>query len=422
MTLILLALEHLAGVRDTNGTNVMRYQDNVFHGLVKLLPWDAFNRLVAANGSDADARRLRTKDQLLALLYGQLSGAASLREIEAGLQSHAAQLYHLGGRKIARSTLAEANAYRPAAVFSGLFSALLGQFERGWRRKVGDAVRLIDSSGLPLNGLSRNWASFSAGVCGAKMHVVYDPDGDRPLYAAVTPAKVNDITAAKEMPIEPGATYVFDLGYYDFGWWATLDAAQCRIVTRLKANTPFTVVEARPVPVNSAVLTDHIGHLPKRLAFSRKNPMPGLVREIRITIQTGKVLRLFTNDLEASAEEIADLYKRRWAIELFFRWVKQTLKIRHFFGTSQNAVRIQIAVALIAFLLLRLAQHANKLVESPLAFARLIRVNLMHRRPIQALPNAIKPPNTATEQMAFVFSQPPKVAKHKTTPRLPDAK
>ena len=117
--------------------------------------------------------------------------------------------------------------------------------------------------------------------------------------------------------------------------------------------------------------------------------MSGLVREVRVMIETGKVLRIFTNDLAASAQEIADLYKRRWAIELFFRWVKQTLKISHFLGTSENAVRIQIIVALIAFLLLRLAHDANKVVTSPLAFARLIRANLMHHR---AIADLLKPP------------------------------
>jgi hypothetical protein len=156
-------------------------------------------------------------------------------------------------------------------------------------------------------------------------------------------------------------------------------------VTRLKANTPFTVVEERPVEAGSAVLSDRVGHLPKRLAASRKNPMAGLVREVRVKIDTGKVLRIFTNDLTASAREIADLYQRRWAIELFFRWVKQTLKIGHFLGTSENAVRTQIIIALIAFVLLRLAHEADGVVESPLAFARLIRTNLMERRPIGEL-------------------------------------
>lgn len=208
----------------------------------------------------------------------------------------------------------------------------------------------------------------------------------------MTPSHVNDITAAKAMPIEAGATYVFDLGYYDYGWWAALDEAGCRIVTRLKSNTPFAVVEDRPMPQASSILSDRTGYLPQRLAASRRNPMAGLVREIQVIIETGKMLRIFTNDLKASAQDVADLYKRRWAIELFFRWVKQTLKIDHFFGTSQTAVRIQITIALIAFLLLRLAHDANKIVSSPLAFARLIKANLMHRRAIHELLKDPLPP------------------------------
>jgi hypothetical protein len=256
---------------------------------------------------------------------------------------------------------------------------------------------------VQLSRLSGHWATFSAGVCGAKAHIIYDPDAGQPLYLMVTPANVNDITVAKEMPIEPGATYVFDLGYYDYGWWAVLDQAGCRIVTRLKANTPFEVVEDRQVPPGSSILSDRFGHLPKRLAASRNNPMSGLVREVQVVIETGKVLRIFTNDLTASAQEIADLYKRRWAIELFFRWVKQTLKISHFLGTSENAVRIQIAVALIAFLLLRLAHEANRIIQSPLAFARLIQANLMHRRPIAELLQTSSPPKLEPQQSIFAF-------------------
>jgi hypothetical protein len=237
-----------------------------------------------------------------------------------------------------------------------------------------------------------DWATFSTGVCGAKAHIVYDPDADQPLYLMVTPSNVNDITAAKQMPIEAGATYVFDLGYYDYGWWAELDRAGCRIVTRLKSNTPFEVAQDREVPPGSTVRSDRFGYLPKRLAASRRNPMPGLVREVRVTIETAKVLRIFTNDLDADAQEIADLYKRRWAIELFFRWVKQTLKIGHFFGTSENAVRIQITIALIAFVLLRLAYDATRIVASPLTFATLIRANLMHRRAIADLLRPTPPP------------------------------
>ena len=146
-------------------------------------------------------------------------------------------------------------------------------------------------------------------------------------------------------------------------------------------------------------------HRPARQAASRKNPFQAKVREIRVIIETGKTLRIVTNDLDTPAQEIAELYKRRWAIELFFRWVKQTLKIKHFLGTSENAVRIQIAVALIAFLLLRMAQAACKIVESPLAFARIVRVNLMHRRPLHRLLRPEPEPSAHQSQLSFTWSK-----------------
>jgi len=399
--LILLVSSWLRIIWTRKGINAVRHQNIVFHGLLKHIPWSTFDRLVDQYRADWDGRVVKTKAHLIAMLYAQFCGARSLREIETSLKSHAGKLYHLGGCTISRSALSTANASRPVEVFAGLLSALMAQLQAGYRRKIGDCVRLIDSTSVQLSGLSGGWATFSAGVCGAKAHIIYDPDADQPLYLMVTPSNVNDITAAQEMPIEAGATYVFDLGYYDYGWWARFDQAGCRIVTRLKSNTPFTVVQDRPVSPGSSVLSDRTGYLPKRLAASRHNPMADLVREIRVIIETGKVLRIFTNDIEASAQDIADLYKRRWAIELFFRWVKQTLKIGHFLGTSENAVRIQITVALIAFLLLRLAHDTNRIVTSPLAFARLIRANLMHRRPIAEL---LKPPPTSEpEQPRFDF-------------------
>ncbi|MFF0948572.1 IS4 family transposase [Rhizobium leguminosarum] len=367
----------------------MRHKNSVFHDLLKRIPWSVFDRLVDEHGADKHVRRLSTKDQFIALLYGQLAGAVSLREIAGGLESHAARLYHLGARPVSRSTLADANAKRSSAVFAGLFADLAAKAGRGLRRAMGEATYLIDATSVRLSGAGSQWARFSHQACGAKVHVVYDADNDRPIYAAVTPANVNDITAAKAMPIEPGATYVFDLGYYDFGWWAKMDKAGCRIVTRFKSHTPLTVMREQAVEDAGSILSDRIGLLPARQAKSRRNPFSDPVREITVRIDTGKVLRILSNDLEAPAQEIADLYKRRWAIELFFRWVKQTLKIKHFLGASENAVRIQIAVALIAFLLLRMAQADQNTVQSPLAFARLVRANLMHRRRTDAL---LKPP------------------------------
>jgi transposase len=367
----------------------MRHQNTVFHSVLKFLPWSVVDRLVDRYQANKKVRRLTTQNQLVAMLYAQLAGAESLRAIEAGLSSHAARLYHLGGREVSRSTLSDANSRRPCAVFVDLLAALMGRGERSVQRQLADAVYLIDATGFRLSSLSADWARFSAGVCGAKLHVVYNPDSARPSFAEVTPANVNDITTAKAMPIQPGATYVFDLGYYDYGWWADLDAAGCRIITRLKVNTPLAVCAENPVADGGSILSDRIGHLPARQARSRKNPFQDPVREVRVRTVTGKVLRIVTNDLDAPAEEIAELYKQRWQIELFFRWVKHTLKIRHFLGTSENAVRIQIAVALIVFLLLRMAHAAQTAVTSLLTFTRLIGHNLMHRRPIDSL---LEPP------------------------------
>jgi transposase len=403
MTLILLRLKRLATFRDTKGIGVMLHKNSVFHDVLKHVPWHAFERLVEAHEADFRVRRLTTKSQFVALLYGQLSGAASRRELVSGLHSHAARLYHLGACPAQRSTLADANAARPGEVFAALFALMVTQAHRGLRRTLAETTYLIDSTGVRLNGFS-SWARFSAGVCGAKVHVIYDPDTDRPIYAAVSAANVNDITAAKAMPIEPGATDVFDLGCYDYGWWAELDAKACRIVTRFKSNTPLAVVAELPVPQGSTILSDRIGHLPARQAASRRNPFQDPVREVRVKTETGKVLRILSNDLDATAQEIADLYKRRWAIELFFRWIKQTLKITRFLGTSENAVRIQIAVALIAFLLLRLAQSTQKAIQSPLAFARLVRANLMHRRRIDHLLQTETNPKRNTDQMALQWS------------------
>ena len=379
----------------------MRHHNSVFHGVLKHVPWDLFDQLVAAHAADRRVRQLTTKSQFIALLYGQLEGAASLREIEAGLESHKSRLYHLGAAPARRSTLSDANAQRPCAVFAELFAAMAARAHRRGRRALAETTYLIDSTGLRLDARSLDWARFSAKVCGVKLHVVYDADADRPIYAAVTPARVNDITPARAMPIEPGATYVFDLGYYDYAWWARLDDAQCRIVTRFKRNTPLRVIEELPVAHDGPILSDRIGFLPQRQGAGRHNPMQDAVREVRVKTETGKVLRILSNDLDASAEQIADLYKRRWAIELFFRWVKQTLKITRFLGTSENAVHIQIAVALIAFLLLRLAQAAQKTITSPLRFARLVRANLMHRKPLDRLLHPEPPPVRCSAQLVL---------------------
>lgn len=363
----------------------MRHHNSLLHELLKMVAWSKVDAAVETWGADRGVRTLDSKSHLVALLQAQLSGASSLREIEATMASQQARLYHLGVRAPKRSTLADANASRPAALFAELFTQLLAQAHRGLRKTCREAVRLVDATSLPLNALSQNWAAYTAHGCGAKLHVVFDPHAQVPVHFAVTPARVSDIMAAKAVPITPGTTYVFDLGYYDFGWWAGLDANGCRFVTRLKQNTPTRLIGERAVNSDGPILADRVVKLPERLKASRRNPCDRDLREIHVRIDTGKVLRLVCNDLEAPAEEIAELYKTRWQIELFFRWVKQTLKIRKFLGTNENAIRIQIAVALIAYLLLRMAHAAQRAITSLLTFTRLVRANLMHFRSIHDL-------------------------------------
>jgi hypothetical protein len=361
------------------------HRNTVIHDILDRLPWPAFDALVKQHQSDKHVRKLTTKTQFIVLASAQMAGIGGLRETVTMVNSHAAQLYHLGATPVQRSTLSDANTLRPSAVFETLFARLAALAQRSVRQDLKQLVYLIDSTSLKLNEHSAQWARFSAEVCGAKVHVIYDPNAGQPIHAVFSAAKVNDITVAQEMPIVAGATYVFDLGYYEFRWWKAMHEKQCRFVTRLKTNTKLTVTSERQMKPGLPVFSDRTGYLPGRLANSRRNPFPAEVREVRVRTETGKILRLLTNDLDAPAQEIADLYKRRWAIELYFRWIKQTLAIRKFIGTSENAIRTQIFIALIVFLLMHLAHAGQTAVASPLTFVRLVRHHLMSRRDIADL-------------------------------------
>lgn len=371
----------------------MRHENSVLHGLLQFVPWGEFDRLVEEHGADERSRKLSSRSHLVALLSGQVWGCESLRAVETLQAANSVRLYHVGVRPVRRSTLADANAARPWAVFHGLFEAVLKQAHPGLRRKAKEAIRLIDATCLPLMPLYKD-AVASPSVKGPKLHVIYDPNAGAPIYFELSAGNVNDICMAREMPIQAGTTYVFDRAYYDFAWWAYLIALECRFVTRLKKHSPTTVVAERTAIPGGLVVKDCVVRLNDRLSATRRNPIDCDLREVHVTADDGKVLRLITNDLDASAEEIAGLYKQRWQIELFFRWVKQNLKIRKFLGVSENAVRIQIAVALVTFLLLRLAFKAQSAVADLLTFIRLVRISLHQCRDIRFLshPNATRQP------------------------------
>jgi hypothetical protein len=393
----------------------MRHENTVFHGLLKVLPRRRFEQVVERFKSDWRTRRLPSWSQLVALVYAQFSGATSLREIEAGLLSHRTQLYHLGIKdKICRSTLADANAARQPELYEEIFEGLLG--ELGQRQVSKETVRLIDATSIRLNLALNDWAHFAArDHAGVKLHICYDPAEQVPTYFAVSPARSADILAARAMPILPGACYVFDLGYYDFAFWAALDAAGCRLVTRLKCTTKPELIRARRIPKaearpregRSTILEDRIVHLGPNAGKKKPNPWRKPLREVVVALEDGRTLRLATNDLRSSARTIADLYKTRWQIELFFKWIKQNLRIKRFVGNSENAVRIQLATALIAYLLLAIVRKISRIKVSLHAFASLMRVNLMHRRSLQQIfdpsppKTSLSPKSTFSQQLAL---------------------
>lgn len=379
----------------------MRHQNSVFHGLLGLVPWKTFDALVDKHEADRRVRRLSTRSQFLALLMAQLADLKSLRQIEEAMASQEARLYHLGTKAAARSTLADANARRPAAVFADLFAHMAGAAGRRTRRHIRDAVRILDATHIRFSSLSDSWLKNRRGLFAAKVHLVFDPHADAPMEAVLTDQSVADIVPARAMTITPGMTYVFDMAYYDYAWWARLDAAGCRFVTRFKSTTPLDVTAENPVTAGGAILSDRLGLLPRRMTHARKNPMADPVREITVRSDGGKILRIATNDLDAPAEEIAALYKARWQIELAFKWIKQNLDVRHFLGTSENAVRIQIFVALITYILLRSAHAAQSAVQTLLTYVRLVRLNLLERRSFTELKTTPKPPAHDPRQLSF---------------------
>lgn len=205
--------------RTREGINTVRHENTVFHQLTKHIPWDVFDAAVETHKADHRVRTLRTRDQFVSLLYGQVSGAASLRGIEDGLMAQRARLYHLGARPVHRSSLADANAKRPSAVYESVFAALVVRAKPGLRRTLRPAVRLLDSSKVLLSGRSGGWVKEIKQHHAAKLHVLYCPGEAMPVQAKVTAHQVSDLRLAERLPIDPGATYVFDLAYYKYAWW-----------------------------------------------------------------------------------------------------------------------------------------------------------------------------------------------------------
>jgi putative transposase len=356
-------------------------------------------RAVAAHGGDHGVGRgdnaWTCERHLKSLLFAQWAGLTSLREIVAGLGAQSRSFYHLNLRTPCRSTMAEANAARPAAVFRDIAAALVPIAAGALRRESAALIRLLDATPIPLKGNGFPWAEANARTRGLKLHLLYDPRQRRPVWFALSSAKVDDVVAGRVIPLEPGATYVFDKGYTDYRWWAEIIAAGAVFITRRKRNAHCRPLAERAA-LGDGIVADRliaIGHRQPR-GGAPLNPLYQVsLREVVVARPDHDApLYLLTNDRGRPASEIARLYKERWEIELLFKWLKQNLKIRRFLGRSENAVRIQIYVALIAFMLLRILHHtaARAFKASPALLLAQLRVSLF--RPLDLRKPQIPPP------------------------------
>jgi putative transposase len=247
------------------------------------------------------------------------------------------------------------------------------------KREGSEMLRLIDATPIPLDEVV-GWAESNGRTRGLKLHVVYDPKTDHPRRIEITPSRVNDVLVGRAMPVESGATYVFDKAYCDYAWWTRIHQAGSYFVTRRKSNATYKVVRRRPLRKTKGDGFQIMDDAEVKLATQGKAKLAIPMRRIRLKRDDGTVLTLITNDLERPAVEIAALYKLRWQIELLFRWIKQHLKLRRFLGRSQNAIRLQVVAAMIAYLLLRIAARQSRTAIPAIRFADLITGCLFARK------------------------------------------
>ncbi len=388
----------------------MRFTPSIFSKLLAPINRRQFNAIVTLHAGDAYDKWFKSWDHLVAMIFAQFSGAASLRGLEASFNAHSQHHYHLGAGRIARSTLADANKRRPIAVFAATFGMLAGQLDRIGRREGKELLRLIDSTPIPLRKLC-GWAQWNGRIRGMKAHIVYDPNTDCPRLLDITHATVNDAQIGRTVKIEAGATYVFDKGYCHYGWWTAIAEAGSFFVTRPKTNMKLDTVCIRPLKEADGngftVLED------AEVSFASKGDSKLPIKLRRLTVkrhEDGATLALLTNDLVRKAVVIGELYKARWQIELFFRWMKQHLRIRAFIGNNENAIRLQIVAAMIAYALIRIAAKVHAVKLPVLRLLDLVGQCLFDRRRLETIDRpppvnpSLKRDHISKHQMSFVYA------------------
>jgi len=382
---------------------------SIFSQILSLFTRLDFEKAVKETKAERRAKGFTCWGQFVSMLFCQLGRAHSLREITGGLRSCEGKLKHLGIAAPSRSTLAYANEHRPWELYQQVFFSLLQRCrdQKSGKKKFRFKNKLLslDSSTIDLCLSMYDWAKFRRTKGAVKLHLVLDHDGYLPSYAVITDGKVSDVKVAHLLQFDPSTIVVDDRGYNDYELFGKWTGWGVFFVTRMKDNTLYEVVEKRKVPENRNVLRDEVVRLTGHKAAEK---CPHLVRRIEMYApEKNQVLVFLTNHLELGATTICAIYKDRWKIELFFKALKQNLKIKTFVGTSANAVKIQIWTALIAILVLRYLQLRSKHGWSLSNLVALLRMNLFTHRDLWAWldkPFDVLPEFIVQEKLQFDFA------------------
>ena len=361
----------------TTRIQVLSHQNTVFHELIKPVVRQDFEQLAKVHHVGQKFRAASRWDQFIAILMSQFSCRQSLRDIQSNLECQQEKLSHLGAKSIPRSTLARINEQQPAALYQQLFYKLLKYYEHS---KVAHKFRFknplysLDASHIDLSLSLCEWAKVHDSKASMKLSIGLNHSNDIPEFVAVENGKENDMVQGRKFQFPAGSIVVFDKGYVDYQWYANLTAQNIGFVTRFRPKSVYQVIQQHPVLESKGILKDETIQLNSAHALKRKAPV---LRRIEYRDQqSGKHFSFLSNNFHLAASTIAAIYKDRWKVELFFKAIKQNLKLKAFLGRSRNAIQTQIWIAMIAYLLVSFAQHLGKTGWTVQRLLRIIQVNL----------------------------------------------
>jgi transposase len=366
---------------------IMNAGKTLFAQLMDFLPWSTFNRYVARYGGDKGVRTLTCAEQFRVMAFAQLTYRESLRDIEASLSAQASKLYHMGFREpVRRATLADANESRDWRIYADFAARLIIQARALYANEdlgleLSNTVYALDSTTIDLCLSVFPWAHFRTTKAAVKMHTLLDLRGSIPSFIHVSDGKLHDVHALDLLTPEAGAIYVMDRGYVDFARLHRLHLAGAFFVTRAKSNLKAHRVYSSPTDRSTGILCDQMIALD---GFYSKRDYPAHLRRVRFNDpETGKTLIFLTNQMILPAPTICALYKSRWQVELFFKWIKQHLRIKQFFGTSENAVKTQIWIAVSVYLLVAIVRKKLSLDVSLYTLLQVLSLTLFEKMPLQ---------------------------------------